>query len=178
MARRLQIGLAPPFAQRGAGHRTDAGQAGTLSERVPDRVEEEADRRGGRERDVVGSRYLDPLCLGDRLGYGLIQRDYVDLGAAPAQAVREHIPSFSGPRHQCPRDRHIDQRVHQPFGHEPLGHDVGDHPVVAQGSGGSGTDRRHPSAGEGARVASLSVQALEQDPGTVGAGQANQVVAL
>ncbi len=139
----------------------------------PAATKKRTDERGGEEQVVGGARRFAGGIV-EGLGHGLVQRHDVDLRAALAQRVREHVAPLGRTCHQRAGDRDVHQRLHEPLGHRPLGHDVGLDPAGSQGPCGAGSDRRDRAAGEGARVA----HAVEQQVRAVWRRDAHEVVAV
>ena len=86
-------GSAPELAQRRARRRADRDDP-----RAVERArggEEEAHRRGGRERGVVGAAARPRARrVVERLGDRLVEREHLDLGAALAQRVGQHVAAL------------------------------------------------------------------------------------
>ena len=61
----------------------------------------------------------------ERLGDRLVERDDVDLRAARAQRVGQHVAALGGAGDQRALDRHVRERLDEPLGDRALGHDVG-----------------------------------------------------
>ena len=120
--------------------------------------------RGAGEGDVVGAqRGARSASASSGLGDGLVERDHVDLGAALAQRVGQHVARLGGAgdqRRASPATSR--ERLDQRLGDEPLGHDVGARRRASRSArGGPGADRRDVGAGERAGVAARP-PALEQ----------------
>ncbi len=163
----LDVGLAARAraAPRSSPARCSRG-ARPRPSRSPAGIEEERDRRRRGERHVVGALER-PRAAASSSGSATVSYSatHVDLGAARAQRVGQHVAGLGRARHQRPPDRHVRQRLDQALGDEPLGHDVGGHAVLAQ--------RRAPCRGRSPRpgrpakrpgVAAGRRQPLEQQP--------------
>ena len=95
--------------------------------RPPAGLEEEAHGRGGGEGDVVGARArAASVAVVERLGDRLVERDDVDLGAALAQRVGQHVAGLGGARDERAASTGTSrERLDQRLGDRALGHDVG-----------------------------------------------------
>ena len=135
--------------------------------------------RGGGEGDVVGALgRLDRLRVG-LLADRLVEGDDVDLGAALAQRVGEHVAGLggAGDEHAAALDLDLGERLDQRLGDEALGDDVGGDPVLGEGARRCrGRSRRRSRRRARGRRGPRAGQRLEQQPDAVGAGQADQRV--
>ena len=90
----------------------------------------------------------------ERLGDGLVQLQHVDLGAALAQRVGQHVARVARARDQRALHRHVAERLDERLGDGALGHARRRRIAVrAQRARGARADRGDARAGERARVA-------------------------
>ena len=136
----LEIGLGAVGAQLVAGGRADRDEP-RAGERAA-RGGEEAHRGRGREEHVVGGRRRVARVVVERLGDGLVQRDDVDVRAARAQRVGQHVAALGRAGDQRTLDGDVGERLDQALGDRALGHDVGLDAARAQRPGRAGPDRR------------------------------------
>ena len=168
----------------------EAVRAQLLARRGPDRgeprrcerlrargAEQVADGRGRGERDVVGRRDRRHRVGVERLGHRLVEREHVDLRAALAQRLDQDVAPLARARDQDALERHVRQRLDEPFGHRSPRDGVGRDPVLAERPRGAGAHRRDVQAGEAARVAAGGEQPREQLVDAVGARRHQPVVA-
>ena len=169
-------GSRPSVAQHAARHRADRGEPRPAAQRLraADRRDERAHRRAGGERDPVGAEHRVARGVVQRLGTRLVERHDVDLDAALAQPVGQHVAALAGAQHErAPRRRAPASASRSPSPTARSGTTSAATPCSRSRSRGARADRRDHRAGERPRVA----DELEEPVDAVDAREAEEVVA-